>query len=377
MGKLRYIGFIVDGFLPSISKCLRFDCTPRTLLSGWPSGSSVALMRFEWVARYVNQNQLHGFHYELYRPWRKYAGVIFLKSMGNKCEYLARKLKSRGVRTIFDTNVDYFTPASGTFYYEGMEPTIEQRQAAIGMAELCDAVIGDSQYLTEVASKYNSRAKWIPDNVQNDLITCENSWRPESETKLTLLWSGEASKLFELLLIRDILIQYSDDISLKLVTNSLDALDSWYPPYKTHFLDLLNQVQHEIIPYTSVEDLMDIYSAGGVCISPRFLNNTYNHGHTEWKITLAMARGSIALCSDMPSYVDVFERAGGVGIRICKNDEEWRRAFQEVLNSEFDWEQEQQAAMKVVSEYYSTEVVAQMHAYFLNEILSDKGFRQD
>lgn len=327
-------------------------------------------MRFQWIANYINQTHPYNLHYELYRPWRKYAGVIFLKSMGNKCEYLARKLKSRGVRTIFDTNVDYFTPASGTFYYGGMAPTVEQRQAAIVLAELCDAVIGDSRYLTEVVSKYNSRTKWIPDDIPNDLINCAYSWRP-GQLKLPLLWSGEAIKLFELLLIRDVLIEYSDDVSLKLVTNSLDALDSWYSPYKTQFLELLSQVQHEFIPYTSVEDLMEVYSAGGVCISPRFLDNTYNQGHTEWKITLAMARGRIVLCSEMPSYVDVFERAGGVGIRICKNDEEWRRAFQEVLNSEFDWEQEQQAAMKVVSEYYSTEVVAQMHAYFLNEILSD------
>jgi len=368
--KLRYIGFIVDSRLPGLSECFKFHCTPRTLISGWPSGSSVFLMRFQWIADYINQTHPYKLHYELYRPWRKYVGVIFLKSMGKKCEYLAMKLKSRGVKTIFDTNVDYFTPASGTFYYEGMAPTVEQRQTAIEMAGLCDAVIGDSKYLTKIASKYNSRVKWIPDNVQNGLITSENSWKP-GQSKIPLLWSGASIKLFELLLISDILIQYSGDISLKFVTNSLDALDSWYPPYKKHFLGLLNQVQHEFIPFTSVEDLMEIYSAGGVCISPRFLNNTYNQAHTEWKISLAMARGRVALCSGVPSYVDVFERAGGVGIRICKNDEKWRRAFEEILSSDFDWEKEQEAAMKVVGEYYSTEVVAQMHADFLNEILSD------
>jgi len=368
--RLRNIGFIIDSYVPSVSSCLKLRCSPRALISGLQSGSSVAHMRFEWIAGYVNQQCLHGFHYELYKPWQQYAGVIFLKSMGEACAKLAYKLKTRGVTTIFDINVDYFTPASGTFYYEGMAPTIEQRQAAIEMAELCDAVIGDSKYLTKVASKYNSRAKCIPDNVQNDLITSGNSWKP-GQSKLSLLWSGEPIKLFELLLIRDVLIEYSDDVRLKLVTNSLDALDSWYPPYKTQFLALLNQIQHEFIPFTSVEDLMEVYSSGGVSISPRFMNNTYNQGHTEWKITLGMARGRVAVCSEMPSYVDVFERAGGAGIRICKNDEEWRRAFQEVLSSEFDWAQEQQAAMKVVKDYYSTEVVAQMHADFLNEILPD------
>ena len=371
MEKLRYIGFIVDGCLPSLSKCLKFQCSPRALISGWPSGSSVSLMRFEWVARYVNKNRLHTFHYELYRPWRKYAGVIFLKSMGNKCEYLAMKLKSRGVKTIFDTNVDYFTPASGTFYYEGMAPTVKQRRAAIEMAELCDVVIGDSQYLTKVASKYNSRAKWIPDNIRNDLIKSGASWKPKEGSKLPLLWSGQACKLFELLRIKDVLIKYSDRFHLKLVTNSLDDLNRCYQPYREQFLNMLNQVSHQFIKFISIEDLMELYSGGGIYISPRFMDNTYNQGHTEWKITLAMASGRIALCSDVPSYVDVFERAEGVGIRICRNGEEWRRALQEVLSADINWEQEQQAAMKVVKDYYSTKVVAQMHADFLNEILSD------
>ena len=325
-------------------------------------------MRFEWIAKYVNQNRLNELHYELYRPWRKYAGVIFLKSMGEAYAELANRLKSRGVKTIFDTNVDYFTPASGTFYYEGMAPTIEQRHAAIEMAEVCDAVIGDSKYLTEVASKYNATVKWIPDNVRNDLITSENSWKPR-QAKLPLLWSGVACKLFELLRIRDFLVEHSRDIELKLITNSLDALDRWYPHYKTHFLDLLKHEQHEFIPFTSVEDLLDIYSAGGVCISPRFMDNTYNQGHTEWKVTLAMARGCIALCSEVPSYVDVFERAEGVGIRICRNDEEWRRAFEEIISSDFDWEKEQEGATKVVNDYYSTEVVAKNHVGFVLSVL--------
>lgn len=376
MGKLRYIGFVVDGFLPSIFKCLRFESSPRALLSGWPSGSSVALMRFQWVARYVNQNRLHCFQYELYRPWRKYAGVIFLKSMRKTCAELAYRLRTRRVKTIFDTNVDYFTSASGTFYYEGMAPTIEQHQAAIEMAELCDAVIGDSKYLTKVASKYNSRTKWIPDNVVNYLITPTSSWKP-GQAKLPLLWSGESIKLFELLLIGGVLIEYSGDVSLKLVTNSLGALDSWYPPYKAQFLDLLTQVQHEFIPFTSVEKLMEVYGAGGVCISPRFLNNTYNQGHTEWKITLAMARGRVALCSEMPSYLDVFERSGGVGIRICRNQDDWHNAFQDVLSSDFHWEKEQLGAAEVVKNYYSTEVVGKSHADFINDILSGKDFGQE
>ncbi len=372
MSKKKYIGFVIDGYVPLFKKWWQL----KSLWKGSNSKTSIAQMRFGWIAEYVNSHKIHHFHYELYRPWRRYAAIIFLKSMNKSCVELAQNLRRNGTKIIFDVNVDYITPASGTFYYNGMAPTNEQRKAAIEMAELCDAVIGDSKYLAKVASKYNSRTKWIPDNVWNHLITSTSSWKV-GQSKLPLLWSGESIKLFELLLIGGVLIEYSGDISLKVVTNSLGALDSWYPPYKARFLDLLTQVQHEFIPFTSVENLMEVYGAGGVCISPRFLNNTYNQAHTEWKITLAMARGCVALCSEMPSYVDVFERSGGVGIRICRNQDDWRNAFQDVLSSDFHWEKEQLGAAEVVKNYYSTEVVGKSHADFINDILSGKDFGQE
>jgi glycosyltransferase involved in cell wall biosynthesis len=326
-------------------------------------------MRFQWIANHVNSDQSHGFFYELYRPWRRYQAVVFLKSMGTEFRSLVHRLKNKGIKTAFDLNVDYLTPSSGTFYYQGMAPSEEQHIAAVEMASLCDGVIADSSYLAKVAVRYNNRVAWIPDNIRPDLIRGSSNWRPTTREKINLLWSGEACKLFELLRIQDVLIEYSSYVHLKLVTNSLDGLSKWIGSLRDDFRRMLDKVSYEIIPFTTIERLMEVYSAGGVCIAPRFLDNTYNQGHTEWKITLAMARGRIVLCSEVPSYVDVFERAKGVGIRICRNDEEWRVAFQEVISSDFDWEKEQTGAAKVVEDYYSTEVVAQMHADFLNEIL--------
>jgi hypothetical protein len=115
------------------------------------------------------------------------------------------------------------------------------------------------------------------------------------------------------------------------------------------------------------------YDEGGVLISPRFLDNTYNLVHTEWKITLGMARGRVALCSEQPSYLDVSARSAGLGIRICRTDTDWREALESVLSGTFDWASEQAAATNVVRRHYATSVVARTHAEFIARLMNRAG----
>lgn len=365
----KYIGFIIDSALPSLSNCLKLKCSPRVLLSGWPQTSSIARMRFQWIADCVNKTNSCGLCYELYRPWRKYSVVIFLKSMGMDCLSLVKFLKKNGTASIFDLNVDYLTPATGKIYYATMAPTEDQRQAATTMASVCDAVIADSRHLSRIASTYNTNTGWIPDNVRSDLIVQHSKWRRDNKKTLSLLWSGESVKLYDLLLIRDVLIEYADFLHLKIITNSLQALSNWHKTLRNDFYSMLDQISHEITPFVSIEKLMEEYNKGGIFISPRFLDNSYNLGHTEWKITLPMAKGRVVLCSDQQSYIDVHERCNGKGIRICANEEEWRGAFDEVLSNNFFWEEEQQAAIGVVREWYSTPVVSTQHVDFLKDMI--------
>lgn len=369
MGRKQYIGFVIDNCVPTLSSCLTRKTSPRGLIIGTHIDTSVAQMRFRWIADEINNKEI-SLHYELYRPWRKYTAVIFLKSMGQASIKLAHLLKNRGVKIIFDANVDYFTPASGEFYYQGMAPTEEQTKNALEMADLCDAVIGDSKHIADIASSYNDNTGWIPDNVRDDLISPIFSSRSMSkDMSINLFWSGEAVKLFELLLIKDILIKYAKHFHLVVITNSLRSLDKWYGSYKKQFVELLDFLSFEFLPFKSVGQLMNIYDQGGFVISPRHLNNTYNLGHTEWKITLGMARGLIALGSPQPSYLDLYDRADGRGIRICENEEGWAKVFEEVVDPSFDWPGEAHSAIESVKNHYATSVIARSHSQFVSSII--------
>jgi hypothetical protein len=354
------VGFVIDGQLPRWKR-------PWQLLRGCPSHSAVGEMRFGWIARHLNALAEREVRYELYRPWQRYGVVVFLKSMNAQSQELARSLRACGTRTLFDVNVDYFTPATGNFYYHGMAPTTQQTDDARRMADVSDALIADSSHLAAVSALHHPQVRWISDNVEPRLVPAWQPWQPGK--KLDLLWSGEAVKLFELLNIESVLRDLAGRVRLVLVTNSLAALDRWMGPWKSRFESLLLAVEHEIIPFQSVSALLQFYGRrGGVFISPRFLDNSYNHGHTEWKITLPMSCGRIALGSPLPSYRDVAQRSNGAGLRICANDAEWSAALEEILAGKFDFAREEAAAREVVQHHYSTPVVAGAHRHFLTEV---------
>ena len=353
------MGFIVGNQLRQI-RLFHADRIPE---------GDFGLMRFGWIADAVNRNPDFGFHYELYRPWRRYDALVFVKAMGARERALRDQARRAGCPVLFDANVNYYDH-SGTFYYDGMAPSETQMREAEDMTRACDAVIADSRFIAGRCAPMNRKVRWIPDNVNMELVPPSRPL-PRQGAKLNVSWCGQAVKLFELLAIEETLLQYRHRLRLTLVTNSLAALRVWKPDLRHRFEGLLQAVEHTLQPYTSVTGLLDIYaSQPGICISPRFADNTYNLGHTEWKITLALACGRMALASPVPSYCDVASRARGAGVRICSTSAEWASALDRLLAGEVDWAAEEAGARRVVETFYATAVVARDHARFMDEVLS-------
>jgi glycosyltransferase involved in cell wall biosynthesis len=321
------------------------------------TGGGIGMARYFWLSEHVNQNT-EGWHYEIYRPWKRYDAVVFLKSMNDKAYALMEKLQRQGVPCIFDVNVNYFYQ-EGKEYYPSMFPSEVQQEQVKRMTQNADAVIADSSFVYKQCKKYNEHTRWIP-----DIVNTSNAgfqvWKPDG-MKLRLLWSGQSVKLFELLAIEDVLLAWRDRLELVLITNDLEEINRLYPEIRTRLRKLLSNIEPTIIPYESIQQLFSVYANGGVFVSPRFLDNHYNMGHTEWKITLAMACGRVAICSPVPSYEQVAERSGGQGILICHDIEAWSQAFDALLSNRFDWEAESCAARKVVEQYYSPVAVVPDH----------------
>lgn len=330
----------------------------------------VSLARLHWIMGRVNSDCESGLYYEVFKPWRRYDGLVFLKAMGDKAQRLARRYLKAGKPVIFDANVNYYE-ASGVEHYEGMLPTVSETKDAIAMTALASAVIGDSELIADRCRAHNKVVFWLPDNVEMNEVPLLSE-RPRS-CRLRLVWSGEALKLFELLLIEECLRLFSAQIQLVLVTGDLSVLSRWSDRYRRRLRRLLDDVHADVLPYRGIGDLFATYSQADAVISPRFLDNSYNLGHTEWKITLGMACGCLAIASPVPSYQTVFDRSLNGEIMICSTAADWSTAFDTLLTKGVNKET-RVLSTRLVDQHYSSEVLAKDHCSMLGQQFSDVAY---
>lgn len=338
---------------------------PWAMVSGWDDvGSSISFMRFHWLARF----QPKGICYELYRPWHFYDAVVFLKSMGSACMELLHRLRRAGTTVLFEANVDYYTPWSGTVPMHSMLPTSRQKKDAEEITQAAHAVIASSRHLKEVCAQRNPVCHWVPDNILPEFCMSQAAWEKRTDGRLSVWWSGMSSKLFELLAAEESLMRFRERIHLHLVTGDFSLERApWEAGLRTQFGTLLKQIPHTFHRFRSISQLVKLYSTGGIIISPRFLEVPYNLGHSEWKITLGMACGLPALASPQPSYEDVASRAASDAIRICRIHQDWDEALEWACSSV---KRPSETAREVVRRYYLTPLVANQHRQAVQSALN-------
>ena len=329
-------------------------------------------MRYGWVAEAVNDDPESGMCYELFKPWRRYDAVVFLKSMEVGCADHAERLKEQGTKVLFEANVDYYTEGVEGNLPGYLRPTVDQRKKAIRMTSLADGVIASSSHLSRICRRWNPGTSWVPDHIPGRMIPKPRASTSPKDSTLHVWWSGMADKAADLLPAGEALRSMGNKIRLHLVTGNMKAaLKRMDPATASRLEAMLSDVPAAFHPFTSVADLLTLYAeVGGVIISPRSLENPYNRSHTEWKITLGMACGLPAITSPQPSYLDVREQsADQSAVTICCSDSEWKSAFDTACRD--DWHaRASEAALCVVREHYITEAVAPRHADAVRAVLS-------
>lgn len=371
---MHRVGFVINSRFPewrAMSRGMR----PQHLLTGWPDRASpMHFMRFGWIAGEINRTHSEDLHYELFRPWRRYDAVVFLKSMAAGCLDHARRLKRQGAAVIFEANVDYYSKSEVTLPAGHLQPTSEQREQAVSMTAEASGVIASSSHLASICREWNTRTFHVPDHIPRNLLPSLAGRAPFSGHPLPVWWSGMADKAADLLAAGEALRSMGNRIRLHLVTGNLSsALSRLDPASAEGVRSLLASVPHTIHPFRSIRDLLRLYaSGGGVIISPRFLENPYNKSHTEWKITLGMACGLPAIASPQSSYLEVRDHAEDPSaVTICNRSKEWEEALEAALDCRRH-ATASSAARKAVETHYVTEVVAPRHARAVKSILENQ-----
>ena len=279
---------------------------------------------------------------EVYRSDRRYDVVVFFKAMDAACQEQARRIQDEGGRVIFDANVNYYE-IWGDYEVEGTKPTEEQQHDAIAMTKLADWVVADSSYLLDVVRRFNSRASWIPDNVDLRVYRGHRRHQPGA---LRLIWSGMAHKAAPLLAITDALAGLRN-AELAIVSNEA-------PPV----LPLLSAaIACRFVRFSERRYAQELRRSD-VIISPKRLVNAYELGHTEFKITPGMAVGLPAVASSQRSYVEAISEGGG-GI-IADGLGEWGAALARLSEPRVRRELGERAA-ETVRVRYSTAVTGRAY----------------
>lgn len=366
---MKRVGFIVNSRIPELAS-LRAGMLPHHLATGWDdAGSPMSFMRFGWIAGEVNKSEK--LHYELYRPWRRYHAVVFLKSMGNHCEAKLAQLKSRGTKTVFEANVDYYTEAPSQNLPGELAPTTEQRRTAIAMTQGADAVIASSTELAKICAQHAPETTCVPDNILDSLVPSSEPPACVQDGVLRLWWSGMAAKLYDFLAIADVLIANAGRIRLDLVTGEIEeAKRKWPPDVVRKMDDLLGRIPHTFHRFRGIPSLLKLYNCGGgVIVSPRFLESPYNRSHTEWKLTLGLACGLPGIGSPQPSYLEA-AAAAPAALHICRSSDEWSAALERTLGDPEEACERAIAGRANVMKVYGTARVAPRHAAILESLLS-------
>lgn len=366
---MKRVGFIINSRVPALAS-LGAGMLPHHLLAGWDDARSpMSFMRFRWVAHEINRSGK--LRYELYRPWRDYHAVVFLKSMGVHCEDKLSKLKESGTRTIFEANVDYYTEAPPQNLPGELAPTSEQRRTAIAMAASADAVIASSTELGRVCGNFAKRTAVVPDNIPPAIIPSSAPPSLARNGVLNLWWSGHEAKIYDFLSIAEALLAHAKRLHLHLVTgNFAKAKQKWPSDISRKMDELLSRLSHSFHRFRDISHLLRLYSShGGVIVSPRYLDSPYNRSHSEWKLTLGLACALPGLGSPQPSYLEAASVAQGA-LEICSNDSEWTEAIGKILMNPEDARARAVAGRDRIMETYGTPRIAARHAAATESLLS-------
>lgn len=312
---------------------------------------SFSRMRTGYIAEYIN---LHcpSFHNALYNPNGKYDLVVFQKMMDKRCQNELGKIKAYGGKVIFDANVNYYE-IWGNYNIEGTKPSPQQQRDAIFMTQNADWVIADSSYIAAMAKKYACNVTIIPDNVNLNIYDCAK--QHYKKNPLLIAWSGVAKKAQHLLLLKEVFKRLKG-FKLLLVSEK-------FPPVIDELKNIIPCYYHKFSESRYAQKLKSC----DVIISPKELNNGYEAGHTEYKITLGMAMGLPAIASPQQSYIEAISYKNS-GI-IASTPEEWHQAFTFLANDCKLRSEMGARARQTVIERYSTEAAAKKYLDVIQELV--------
>lgn len=234
--------------------------------------------------------------------------AVFVRRQDAESRWLAESLKARGIKIVFDLNVNYFDETG--LMGAGYGTTAERVQECLAMVSVADAVCCSSQFIAARARSYHPNVVCLPDSFDTSHFRYRKPSADFDGKSIRAIWSGVSSKAGELDPVIPLL--QARGISLTVISDAPPKLNCPFQhvPWSYH---------------TFPVRLLD----GELCLGPRRVDNPYDQGHSFFKIGIFMSAGVPALASPVPSYLELVGRPD-CG-RVCRSLVDWESALDETI----------------------------------------------
>ena len=261
---------------------------------------------------------------------------VFVRWQDNDALGLAKRLRGRGEKVVFDLCVNYFDE---TGYFDGGYGTTQREvKECARMVAVADAVTCSSAFIAERAAEHHPWAMYLPDSVDARHFRYQKDLQDFQRPQLRAIFSGTASKANELEPILPLLRER--DIPLTVISNREPELTT-----PSRFVTW----SYESFPKRILE--------GEICVAFRPVDNRYNQGHSLFKVGVFMAQGVPAVASPVPSYEEVV--LNGTGGALCRSLTEWEESLDLVMQDRQQLVEWSEQARSNLREYHTERVVGQ------------------
>ena len=267
--------------------------------------------------------------------------AIFVRRQDNTDYELAKRLKKRNIKLILDLCVNYFVESSTPGMLKPV--TKEHINNCVRMTKLCDAVFCASLNIKDSAKKFNKKSFYLPDSVDAKHFKYIKNEKDFLRKRIRAVWAGTTEKANELLEYMNILDELN--ISLRIISEKRPknfGYPFFFSPHKAYF----SKWKYKTFPKTMLK--------GDFVFAPRDISESYNRGHSFFKIGIFLSVGIPVIASPVPSYKElIFKNNCG---KICETKNDFRKTIKSICSNRQRLVSWSKSAQLIMKKYTTSEI---------------------
>jgi hypothetical protein len=273
-----------------------YDVRP---VSNW---DKVSATEWIWCLQYVEHLEKLGVKSYFNDP----SGDVcfFFRVINDRLIDIAHGLKKKGKKIVYLLDVNYLEREGDSHWLSRI--TDEHVRTSNIFCGLSDLVLCPSPYLVDVVWRYGHSSAYWPQGIDN------RHFKAKKEINLSepvLMWCGYSMKT-------ELVDEVTNILGARLFVIS-DKRPELFMPFK------FKRWKYRKVPSYLLE--------GDIGIAPRALDNSYNKGHSSFKILLYLAAGLPVLAAPLSSYSSII--VNGENGFLCQGRQEYKRCS-ELLTTE-------------------------------------------